>query len=347
MSDGLIHQFIAEDGGLLPVALGYLLPDGEITYETYATTYANDNPDSGEIELPVSLLRKGTNIIAVEVHNNIPGSSDLYWDAEISYNVTSGNAIVSRERALQLNTDEDTEVQAIFQALHPDCLVAAGSSPVIVNEVSANNTVAANEYGRRNDWIELYNTTGQDIDLEGMFLTDDPTMPEKYQITQTLLGGSTIIPAHGYFVVWADNLDPLRQLHTGFKLSNNNEESVTLTAADHSWSDCLTYSPMNGDESVGRYPDGGKRTYRMTRPTIDATNTLTSYSEWLYGFDENFDEETFLTTISQTSLAGLEGNGTEFFTIDGMKLDHPQRGINIVRTIGPDGKVSTKKLLVK
>ena len=104
---------------------------------------------------------------------------------------------------------------------------------------------------------------------------------------------------------------------------------------------------MNGDESVGRYPDGGKRTYRMTRPTIDATNTLTSYSEWLYGFDENFDEETFLTTISQTSLAGLEGNGTEFFTIDGMKLDRPQRGINIVRTIGPDGKVSTKKLLVK
>ena len=347
----LTLNFTADDGFVVYIngteATRYLLPDGEITYETYATTYANDNPDSGEIELPASLLRKGTNIIAVEVHNNVPGSSDLYWDAEISYTVTSGNAIVSRERALQLNTDEDTEVQAIFQALHPDCLVAAGSSPVVVNEVSANNTVAANEYGRRNDWIELYNTTGQDIDLEGMFLTDDPTMPEKYQITQTLLGGSTIIPAHGYFVVWADNLDPLRQLHTGFKLSNNNEESVTLTAADHSWSDCLTYSPMNGDESVGRYPDGGKRTYRMTRPTIDATNTLTSYSEWLYGFDENFDEETFLTTISQTSLAGLEGNGTEFFTIDGMKLDHPQRGINIVRTIGPDGKVSTKKLLVK
>ena len=347
----LTLNFTADDGFVVYIngteATRYLLPDGEITYETYATTYANDNPDSGEIELPASLLHKGTNIIAVEVHNNVPGSSDLYWDAEISYTVTSGNAIVSRERALQLNTDEDTEVQAIFQALHPDCLVAAGSSPVIVNEVSANNTVAANEYGRRNDWIELYNTTGQDIDLEGMFLTDDPTMPEKYQITQTLLGGSTIIPAHGYFVVWADNLDPLRQLHTGFKLSNNNEESVTLTAADHSWSDCLTYSPMNGDESVGRYPDGGKRTYRMTRPTIDATNTLTSYSEWLYGFDENFDEETFLTTISQTSLAGLEGNGTEFFTIDGMKLDRPQRGINIVRTIGPDGKVSTKKLLVK
>ena len=344
-------NFTADDGFVVYVngteACRYLLPDGEITYETYATTYAPDNPDSGTFDLPVSLFHKGENIIAVEVHNNVPGSTDIYWDAEISYNVTTGTAIVSRERTLQLDTDADTEIQAVFKPLHKDCLVEAGSTPVVVNEVSAANSVAANEYGKRNDWIELYNTTDHDIDLEGMFLTDDPASPEKYQITQTLLGTSTIIPAHGYYVVWADQVDPLRQLHTGFKLSNINEESVTLTAADHSWSDCLTYSTMNGDESVGRYPDGGKRTYRMPRPTIDAANTLTSYSEWLYGFDENFDEDTYLATITQTSLAGNVANGTEFFTLDGMKLDRPQRGINLVRTVGSDGKVTTKKLLVK
>ena len=104
---------------------------------------------------------------------------------------------------------------------------------------------------------------------------------------------------------------------------------------------------MKGDESVGRYPDGGKRTYLMTRPTIDATNTLTSYSEWLYGFDENFDEDTYLATITSPSLANTEANGTEYFSIDGMKLDRPQRGINIVRTVGSDGKVVVKRLLVK
>ena len=354
----LTLDFTADDGFVVYIngteATRYLLPDGEITFETYATTYAPDNPDSGSIDLPVNLLRKGTNIIAVEVHNNVPGSSDIYWDAEITYSVTNGNAIVSRERTLQLDTDADTEVQAIFQALQPECLVAAGSPPVVVNEVSANNTVAANEYGKRNDWIELYNTTGQDIDLEGMFLTDDPAIPEKYQITKSILssgGGwgeaSTIIPAHGYYVIWADDLDPLRQLHAGFKLSNSNEESVTLTAADHSWSDCLTYTPMKGDESVGRYPDGGKRTYLMTRPTIDATNTLTSYSEWLYGFDENFDEDAYLATITSPALANTIANGTEYFSIDGMKLGRPQRGINIVRSVGPDGKVTVKRLLVK
>lgn len=331
-------NFTADDGFVVYVngteACRYLLPEGEITYETYATTYAPDNPDSGTFELPANLFHRGENIIAVEVHNNVPSSTDIYWDAEISYNITSGTAIVSREHTLQLTTDADTELQAIFQPLHPDCLVAAGSPPVVINEVSAANTVAANEYGKRNDWIELYNTTDQDINLEGMFLTDDPEDLEKYQIP----GG--IIPAHGYYIVWADNVDPLRQLHAGFKLANDDDLSVTLTAADHSWSDCLTYNIMNGDESVGRYPDGGKRVYLMTRPTIDAQNTLTSYSEWLYGLDENFDEETYLDAI--TDIAKDEdsqsGSGTAIYTIEGIRLSRPQRGVNII---------NGKKILIK
>ena len=344
----LTLNFTADDGFVVYVngteACRYLLPEGEITFETYATTYAPDNPDSGSFDLPVNLLHKGENIIAVEVHNNVPGSTDIYWDAEISYNVTSGTAIVSRERTLHLDTDADTQIQAIFTPLHPECLVAAGSTPVVVNEVSANNNVAANEFGKRNDWIELYNTTDQDIDLEGMYITDDPTNLEKYQITQ-----STIIPAHGYYIIWADKLDPFRQLHTGFKLANNDEESITITAADHSWSDCLTYWTHNGDESVGRYPDGGKRIYRMTRPTIHAANTLTSYSKWLCGIDENFDEETYLdaiTDIAQDEYSTLNSHSS-IYTIDGMKVDRQGRGINIVRTIGADGKVSVKRLLVR
>ena len=182
----LTLNFTADDGFVVYIngteACRYLMPDGEPTFTTYATTYAPSNPDSGTLDMPVSLLRKGENIIAVEVHNNVPGSTDIYWDAEISYSITSGTAIVSRERTLRLDTDANTTLTAVFEPLHPDCLVAAGASPVVVNEVSAGNTVASNEYGKRNDWIELYNTTDHDIDLEGMYLTDDPDNPEKYQI---------------------------------------------------------------------------------------------------------------------------------------------------------------------
>ncbi|MBO7137703.1 MAG: dockerin type I repeat-containing protein, partial [Bacteroidaceae bacterium] len=68
--------------------------------------------------------------------------------------------------------------------------------------------------------------------------------------------------------------------------------------------DCLTYWTHSGEESVGRYPDGGKRIYRMTRPTIHATNTLTSYSEWLCGIDEDFDEEEYLNSLISPILMG-------------------------------------------
>ena len=87
----------------------------------------------------------------------------------------------------------------------------------------------------------------------------------------------------------------------------------------------------------------------MTRPTIDATNTLTSYSEWLCGIDENFDEETFLDAITDIAQddSSNENQSSMIFTIDGIKLNRPQRGINIVCTTGADGKVTFKRLLVK
>ncbi|MBO7137423.1 MAG: hypothetical protein J6V92_03035, partial [Bacteroidaceae bacterium] len=67
--------------------------------------------------------------------------------------------------------------------------------------------------------------------------------------------------------------------------------------------------------------------------------------------DENFDEEAYLDAI----MAPLADNGqgsmvngqTVIYTIDGMKVGRPQRGINIIRTIGADGKVTVKRLLVR
>ena len=35
---------------------------------------------------------------------------------------------------------------------------------------------------------------------------------------------------------------------------------------------------MNGDETVGRYPDGSRQVYVMNVPTIAKTNIMTSYA---------------------------------------------------------------------
>ena len=81
-------------------------------------------------------------------------------------------------------------------------------TPVRINEVSADDGVYVNDYFKRNDWVELYNTTDQPIDVEGMFLTDNPDKPKKYQISKGVSQASTVIPAHGYLIIWCDKLEP-------------------------------------------------------------------------------------------------------------------------------------------
>lgn len=159
-------------------------------------------------------------------------------------------------------------------------MLTAHNVPVRINEVSAENSIyVAPTYFKKNDWIELYNTTNKPVDVAGMYLTDKETKPNKYQIPADA-GIQTVIQPHGYLVVWADKLEPVQQLHTQFKLDNEGG-CVMLTAADNAWCDILRYPQHAGSTSVGLYPDGGMQVYLMNTPTIAAANFITSYSEYL------------------------------------------------------------------
>lgn len=149
--------------------------------------------------------------------------------------------------------------------------------PVHINEVSAANGIFANDYWSRKDWIELYNATDNDIDAAGMYLSDDPAQPHKWAIPDDA-PASTLIPAHGTLIVWADKEQADRQLHAPFKLSNADGCSVVITGADDAWNDRLTYMAHGERESYGRYPDGAHGDYLFDIPTIDAPNSLAFYS---------------------------------------------------------------------
>ena len=154
---------------------------------------------------------------------------------------------------------------------------AQGLCPVRVNEVSAANDIYVNDLFKRNDWVELYNTTDQPIDVEGMYLSDNVKKPTKYKISKAKSQANTIIPAHGYLIIWCDKLDAQSQLHASFKLGAEGGD-VLLTAADESWKDHFVYTEMKGDETAGRYPDGSNQVYTMNLPTIAKTNIIGSYA---------------------------------------------------------------------
>ena len=249
------------------------MPSGNIGFNTYTTTYAGDDPQKGTLNLQSSLFKSGTNIIAVEVHNISGTSSDFFWDCELLTTAGADNGNPSlTDPIIDLPTDATVSLTATFVPLDQSEMARQYITPVRINEVSANDGIYVNEYFKRNDWIELYNTTDEEIDVSGMYLTDNMDKPEKYQIS----GPNTIIPAHGYLIIWCDKLEPLSQLHASFKLGAGGDD-LMLTAADGSWNDILTYPAHNADQTVGRFPDGSNNVYVMNIPTIAKANITSSY----------------------------------------------------------------------
>jgi len=188
----------------------------------------------------------------------------------------NADGIVSDNPTFKMPADASIALMATFTPLTDDEKTEQGIAPVRINEVSAANEIYVNDYWKRNDWVELYNTTDKAIDVAGMYLTDNLKKPTKYKIAAGTNNKATIIQPHGYLIIWCDKLEPLTELHAEFKLAAEGGD-VMITAADESWSDRLTYIEHKGDQTVGRYPDGTDNVYVMNLPTIDKANATSSY----------------------------------------------------------------------
>ena len=314
------------------------MPDGTPSYSSFASTYAPDNPASGTISLSASLFHKGSNLIAVEVHNNSGSSSDIYWDASLSAVLMGGDSMddgefVSTDATYTLPSTGEINLVACFAPL-PDT-ADSDLHPVKINEVSAANGIYTNEYFKHNDWIELYNRSSEEVDVAGMYISDNLNKPERFQIPEASAVDarySTIIPPHGYLVIWADKLDSDRQIHANFKLAAEGG-SIVLTAADHSYADTLTYMPHTSQESVGLYPDATTAHYVFSHPTPGAANLFTSLAT-------DYDESAYYTGIHDIANDAPHAVADDpyYYTLDGMRHTTPVPGINIHRG---------KKILVK
>ena len=221
----------------------------------------------------------GINVPYADFKGHLFAPVTLVAEAPVGYRFTGwkqGSSILSTEAAIDLPTGSSVSLTATFTKLSDDELAAQGVIPVCINEVSAANGVHVNDYFKRNDWVELYNTTSKPVNVEGMFLSDKASTPMKYQITKGDSKASTIIPAHGYLIIWCDKLEPISQLHASFKLDAEGGE-VLLSAADMSWTDQFTYTALASDQTAGRYPDGAASVVLMNVPTIAQANITSSY----------------------------------------------------------------------
>ena len=219
---------------------------------------------------------------------------------------------LSHEKECQITNDGT--YTAVYEKVTDEYL-----SPICINEVCAANDIYVNDYGKRADWIELYNRGQEPVDVAQWFFSDEKGNPTRYQIDNSG-EASTIIQPNEHLLIWCDGKPSLtRGLHLPFKLKNTDNSILILQSADGKWKDSIRYHSHSSKETVGRYPDGGSNIWMLYHPTIGNHNTPTTYDSAV----NNVQDSVIAPTLSD------EIERVDYYILSGMGTLKPQSGIYI------------------
>jgi len=144
-------------------------------------------------------------------------------------------------------------------------------SQVVINEYSCSNlSNFQDNYNQYEDWVELYNSGSNVVDLSGYFLSDRATNPTKWKIPN----GVTINP-NGRLMVICSGRDEFSggYLHPNFKLTQTKPENFLISNQIGALIESITLVPTQKGHSRGRTTDGAATWSLFTTPTPNATNT--------------------------------------------------------------------------
>ncbi|MBC8197757.1 MAG: CotH kinase family protein [Candidatus Marinimicrobia bacterium] len=153
-------------------------------------------------------------------------------------------------------------------------------SQVIINEYSASNlSEFTDNYQLEEDWIELYNTSLNDLDLSGYFLSDDETNPTKWIIPEGI-----IIPGTRYITFWCSGRDEFTEgnLHTNFKLkqTKNSPDHVVFSNPNGVIINDIELKRTQLNHSMGRSPNASDNWKIFPSPTKNGANIGLNYIDY-------------------------------------------------------------------
>jgi hypothetical protein len=255
------------------LALTYMLDDGAVFYlngteirrsslmptgtVTDATASGLMNPE-GQIEGPFTLsatnLVRGTNVLAVSVHQNVTTSSDLVFGMKLDINYRSPLSSRSPGATNALN--------ATLTSL-PD---------VWLNEVQPLNASGpADNAGEREPWAELYNSQTSAVSLAGWSLAPSSADPGwAFPSNATLAAGE-------FLRVWLDG-EPAESapghLHASLRFACTNGLLLLRAPVDGRAvaADALRVTNAAPAATWGAYPDGASEPRRWLYPATPAAS---------------------------------------------------------------------------
>ncbi|MCD6393464.1 MAG: CotH kinase family protein, partial [Planctomycetes bacterium] len=168
-----------------------------------------------------------------------------------------------------------------------------------INEYMASNNAAASDpQGQFDDWFEIYNSTGSDVEMGGMYVADSANI---WQIP--VAPPETTIPAGGYLLFWADNDTLDGPLHVGFQLNADGDSLALYDTDGLTLIDSVTIGNQITDVSYGRYLDGTPDFYYFDIASPGTTNDTQQtfagqVADTKFSHDRGFYDASFAVTIT-------------------------------------------------
>jgi hypothetical protein len=230
------------------------MPGGPVAYNTPALNNINGPPpEFTSVPIPMTNVFPGVNVIAVEVHQNLITSADIFMGFKLD------GLIITNP---------------------------ASASGLVINEVLANNASIQDPDGSTPDWVELYNPSQTSaIDLSDMSFSDSSLTQRQW-----VFPIGTFIPARSYIRIRFDADQPASATNTGFGLKATGDAVYLFDRPSRGGGvlDFVTFGLQVPDYSIGRIPNGGSN-WNLTLPTIGSPNivaplgdpSLLRINEWM------------------------------------------------------------------
>jgi len=190
---------------------------------------------------------------------------------------------------------------------------------IAINEFLAkNDSFNQDNFGEYDDWLELYNPSLEDVNLAGLYLTDDSNNLTKWQFPENI-----IISSGDFLLLWCDEDQEQGELHTNFKLSVDGE-FIALVAIDGTTIiDSVTFGEQTTDISFGRFPDA-ENNWIFMQPTPGAANVTLSIDDEISSAElvlQNYPNPFHSTTSIKFNTENTEKN-TEIiiYNLKGQKI---------------------------
>ena len=204
--------------------------------------------------------------------------------------------------------------QTLYILLFIIALPVQMMAQVVINEVVyANRNVITDADGDTPDYIELYNSGNETVNLKDFQLIDDTTKSNYWLLPDVS------IAAKGYLLIFASdkNLGGANEMHASFKLKVLQDAVYLLNPEG----EVLNQSPVRcvpGDKCLGRWPDGSSN-WQVLSPTPSTTNDSATVHDINFVSDSIWIDKSsgYYKSDIAVNLFNTNANNAIYYTLDG------------------------------